>query len=227
MAILAAALRGRRPVRQRGQGGPRHRRGCLPFAVAFGNPDPSTLAATQRGGILYGTVDEEKNVIVEAIYEPPQSATATSLQLERGTEEEQRADYLAKLLGWAAFRSCCCLGLMNSTGGAPVLRSVVGGKQQPVQAVAAAPCAPECLHCALSLRFPGSWPSSSDHCGGSCRCCSGAILLNLTQALLHARAGYTRSAGSSRRARASGTTSWTRRRCSRWRRCRTSWGRRP
>jgi len=46
-------------------------------------------------------VDEEKNVIVEAIYEPPQSATAHSLQLERGTEEEQRADYLARLLGWA------------------------------------------------------------------------------------------------------------------------------
>ncbi len=46
-------------------------------------------------------MDEEKNVIVEAIYEPPQSATAHSLQLERGTEEEQRADYLARLLGWA------------------------------------------------------------------------------------------------------------------------------
>ena len=55
--------------------------------------------ALQRGGILYGTVDEDSNVLVEAIYEPPQSATATSLQLERGTEEEQRADYLAKLLG--------------------------------------------------------------------------------------------------------------------------------
>jgi len=37
---------------------------------------------------------------VECIYEPPQSATADSLQLERGTEEEQRADYIAELLGY-------------------------------------------------------------------------------------------------------------------------------
>ena len=44
-------------------------------------------------------MDEDSNVLVDAIYEPPQSATATSLQMERGTEEEQRADYLAKLLG--------------------------------------------------------------------------------------------------------------------------------
>ena len=45
---------------------------------------------------------DDSNVLVDAIYEPPQSATATSLQLERGTEEEQRADYLAKLLGCSA-----------------------------------------------------------------------------------------------------------------------------
>ena len=37
---------------------------------------------------------------MECIYEPPQSATADSLQLERGTEEEQRADYIAELLGY-------------------------------------------------------------------------------------------------------------------------------
>lgn len=67
------------------------------FCTAFYRP--GCLVVLQRGGILYGTVDEEKNVIVEAIYEPPQSATATSLQLERGTEEEQRADYIAGLLG--------------------------------------------------------------------------------------------------------------------------------
>ena len=46
-------------------------------------------------------IDEDRNVIVECIYEPPQSATADSLQLERGTEEEQRADYIAELLGCA------------------------------------------------------------------------------------------------------------------------------
>ena len=54
-------------------------------------------------------MDEDSNVLVDAIYEPPQSATATSLQLERGTEEEQRADYLAKLLGCgAALKTGCC-----------------------------------------------------------------------------------------------------------------------
>ena len=36
---------------------------------------------------------------VEAIYEPPQSGTSEQLQLERGTEEEVRADALAQLLG--------------------------------------------------------------------------------------------------------------------------------
>lgn len=46
-------------------------------------------------------------MLVDAIYEPPQSATATSLQLERGTEEEQRADYLAKLLGCGPAVVCC------------------------------------------------------------------------------------------------------------------------
>ena len=50
-------------------------------------------------GICCRRIDDEKNVIVECIYEPPQSATADSLQLERGTEEEQRADYIADLLG--------------------------------------------------------------------------------------------------------------------------------
>ncbi len=45
-------------------------------------------------------IDDDRNVIVECIYEPPQSATADSLQLERGTEEEQRADFIAELLGY-------------------------------------------------------------------------------------------------------------------------------
>ena len=44
-------------------------------------------------------VDEEKNVDVDFIYEPPQSATADRLQLERGTEEERAADFLAERLG--------------------------------------------------------------------------------------------------------------------------------
>ena len=63
----------------------------------------------QKGPVLMSSVgvvancrriDDDRNVIVECIYEPPQSATADSLQLERGTEEEQRADYIAELLGY-------------------------------------------------------------------------------------------------------------------------------
>lgn len=54
----------------------------------------------QRGGILYGAVDDDNNVMVDVIYEPAQSATATTLQLERGTDEEARADYLAAALGY-------------------------------------------------------------------------------------------------------------------------------
>ena len=56
--------------------------------------------------LLCGTcrqIDEDKNVSVEFIYEPPQSANADSLQLERGTEEELRANFLAERLGCALF----------------------------------------------------------------------------------------------------------------------------
>jgi hypothetical protein len=35
-------------------------------------------------------VDEAKNVRVEFVYEPPQSGTADSLELERHTPEEQQ-----------------------------------------------------------------------------------------------------------------------------------------
>lgn len=45
-------------------------------------------------------VDEETHeVFVNAIYEPPQSGNADSLQLERGTEEEAAADLIAAHLG--------------------------------------------------------------------------------------------------------------------------------
>ncbi|KAK9919102.1 hypothetical protein WJX75_009428 [Coccomyxa subellipsoidea] len=53
----------------------------------------------KRGGLLYGSVDDEGKVSIAAIYEPPQSGSAESLQLERGTEEEERADFVAKQLG--------------------------------------------------------------------------------------------------------------------------------
>ena len=38
-------------------------------------------------------------MFVHAIYEPPQQGSADSLQLERGTEEEQAADFIAERLG--------------------------------------------------------------------------------------------------------------------------------
>ncbi|KAL3153175.1 hypothetical protein ABBQ38_011927 [Trebouxia sp. C0009 RCD-2024] len=60
----------------------------------------SALAfSIKRGGILYGNKDEEGNVMVHAIYEPPQEGNAETLQMERQTEEEMRADFIAKSLG--------------------------------------------------------------------------------------------------------------------------------
>ncbi|KAL4446805.1 hypothetical protein ABPG77_008049 [Micractinium sp. CCAP 211/92] len=70
-------------------------------ANAFQSYVSSAIAfSIKRGGIMYGTVDEEGNVFVNAIYEPPQQGSADSLQLERGTEEEQKADFVAERLGW-------------------------------------------------------------------------------------------------------------------------------
>ncbi len=44
-------------------------------------------------------VDDEKRVCVQAIFEPPQEGSADSLQLERHTAEEQKADFIAERLG--------------------------------------------------------------------------------------------------------------------------------
>lgn len=41
-------------------------------------------------------------MLVHAIYEPPQQGSADSLVLERGTEEEAKADFIAQRLGCAA-----------------------------------------------------------------------------------------------------------------------------
>ncbi|KAI8466686.1 MAG: NPL4 family-domain-containing protein [Monoraphidium minutum] len=60
----------------------------------------SALAfSIKRGGILYGTVDEGKNVRVEFVYEPPQEGGPEALALERGTPEEAQVDFLAELFG--------------------------------------------------------------------------------------------------------------------------------
>lgn len=54
----------------------------------------------KRGGILYGEIDDDNNVLVHAIFEPLQSGNADSLVLERETPEEKAADRIASLLGW-------------------------------------------------------------------------------------------------------------------------------
>uniref|UniRef100_A0A7S0S117 MPN domain-containing protein n=1 Tax=Chlamydomonas leiostraca TaxID=1034604 RepID=A0A7S0S117_9CHLO len=60
----------------------------------------SALAfSIKRGGILYGSVGEDKVVKVEFIYEPPQEGSPTGLTLHRGSEEEAQVDFLAGLLG--------------------------------------------------------------------------------------------------------------------------------
>eukprot|EP00891_Asterochloris_glomerata_P003233 jgi/Astpho2/3233/e_gw1.00052.38.1_t len=53
----------------------------------------------KRGGILYGNKDEEGNVQVHAIFEPQQEGSAEHLQIQRGSEEEARADFIARGLG--------------------------------------------------------------------------------------------------------------------------------
>ena len=73
----------------------------------------SALAfSVKRGGLLYGTVDDENNVKVEFVYEPPQHSTQFELLLERQTEEEQLVDLIAENLGCVhgrAFRPVQCL----------------------------------------------------------------------------------------------------------------------
>eukprot|EP00887_Chlorella_sp_A99_P003425 scaffold7.g3425.t1 len=70
-------------------------------ANAFQQYVSSALAfSIKRGGILYGTVDEEGGVFVNAVYEPQQTGTPDRLSLERGTLQEQHADLIAGGLGW-------------------------------------------------------------------------------------------------------------------------------
>jgi nuclear protein localization family protein 4 len=54
----------------------------------------------KRGGILYGEIDEDKNVLIHAIYEPPQQGSQDGLVLERNTSQEQLADRIASIWGW-------------------------------------------------------------------------------------------------------------------------------
>lgn len=61
----------------------------------------SALAfSIKRGGILYGTVTETGEVLVNAIFEPSQQGNADSLVLERATNDEIAANIIAEALGW-------------------------------------------------------------------------------------------------------------------------------
>ena len=53
----------------------------------------------KRGGIMYGTVNEELEVRVDFIYEPPQDNSKTGLALHTATEEQEVVDKLAEILG--------------------------------------------------------------------------------------------------------------------------------
>eukprot|EP00951_Prasinocladus_malaysianus_P032097 scaffold310827_cov28-Prasinocladus_malaysianus.AAC.1 len=58
----------------------------------------------KRAGLMFGTVGEDGSVNVDAVYEPPQQGSADSVLMERGTDEEQRAQEVAKSLGCASDR---------------------------------------------------------------------------------------------------------------------------
>lgn len=60
----------------------------------------ATRFSVPRAGLLYGRVEEEtRDVIVEAIYEPPQDATRDAVTLARGGDDEELADFVAGRLG--------------------------------------------------------------------------------------------------------------------------------
>jgi nuclear protein localization family protein 4 len=69
-------------------------------ANAFQHYVNESLAfAVKRGGFMYGTVTEERQVEVDFIYEPPQQGTEANLILMRDAEEEKRVDAIAMGLG--------------------------------------------------------------------------------------------------------------------------------
>jgi hypothetical protein len=100
----------------------------------------------KRGGIMYGSVDEEGTVRCDFIYEPPQKGTADALELERWGW----AGLLAAAVSWlladsrcpwrlwgAALRVCsearraldgCCCCCGGAAAGALELDSLAGGR---------------------------------------------------------------------------------------------------
>lgn len=59
----------------------------------------SLVFALKRGGVMYGTVNEQNDVAVEFIYEPPQQGMEDSLLLLRDPQEEREVDAIAMGLG--------------------------------------------------------------------------------------------------------------------------------
>lgn len=55
--------------------------------------------SVKRCGYMYGTFDEVNNVRVEFIYEPPQDATADEVLVHATTEELDKVETIASLLG--------------------------------------------------------------------------------------------------------------------------------
>eukprot|EP01025_Chloroclados_australasicus_P026017 TRINITY_DN2584_c0_g1_i1.p1 TRINITY_DN2584_c0_g1~~TRINITY_DN2584_c0_g1_i1.p1 ORF type:complete len:472 (+),score=26.47 TRINITY_DN2584_c0_g1_i1:172-1416(+) len=59
-----------------------------------------TLAfSIKRAGIMYGYVDDENNVMVEVVIEPPQEGSSDTVIIERDSQEEKIADFLAEKFG--------------------------------------------------------------------------------------------------------------------------------
>lgn len=53
----------------------------------------------KRGGVMYGSVAEDKAVLVDAIYEPPQQGSEDGLEITWDVEELARVELVAQGLG--------------------------------------------------------------------------------------------------------------------------------
>eukprot|EP00898_Chlorokybus_atmophyticus_P002488 jgi/Chlat1/323/Chrsp1S03191 len=87
----------------------------------------------KRAGVMYGVVDEEqKEVRVEAIYEPPQEGTEDTLVLMHNASEEERVEAIAsglglKRVGWIFTQ----MAELQSEGGELFVSAIV--KLEPTQ----------------------------------------------------------------------------------------------
>lgn len=63
------------------------------------NNKPTITTTTTTTTTKNRTVDDDANVRVDFVYEPPQQGSSDRLVLERGTPEEAQVDFLAELMG--------------------------------------------------------------------------------------------------------------------------------